>query len=290
MQPSLGVIKADPRDGVLRGRAGAKRWFYQLLALLIGGLIFGIMEIVFFVQKELVAFIVFLVLIGLIGLGLRVFALPCAFLGCDWCPPTVFDLAAGRFEIGGWKGCVFERKTLAGGRVEDLQVFRASVGAKGFDELQAFREASAIQSELPQAADAARECGKAFKQLFAVQRPPADVACGVLAARVRDKMEPVFLSRCAWNLREVQELFRLAQAAREQLGLPETNTPTASSARSVDQAPQTASRNGRTGEEPPPQVVGSAEATSASVAPSAGGARSEKSARVVRFADHAEST
>lgn len=300
MQPSLGVIKADPDDGVLRGRAGAKRWFFQLLALLIVGFIFGIILIVFLVETELIAFIIFLILFGLVGMGLRVFALPCAWLGVDLYPPVVFDLAERRFEIGGWNKCIFERKTLAGDRILDLQVFSSSAGATGFDDFKAFREAGAIESQLPRAADAAHECGQSLKQLFVTERTPAEVACGVLAAKVREKQDPVYLSRCAWNLREVEELCRLARAAREHLGLPETPAPTASEEDNAaeQEAPRPATRNGR--EEPPPQVVGSAEANSASVAPPAGqtstpgslepDARAQKNQRVVRFADPVQST
>jgi len=220
------IFRAGPDDdGIVRGRAGARRWLLQLSGLFLFGFICAATLLSFFLQRRLVSFIAALVTCGLLGLALRLFVQPCAWLGFDWNPPILFNAGAGHLEVRAWEKCMLKTRVVSASTLQDLQVFRASAACASnpcFSELTALHEAAALEKELPHTGDAAREIRLALTQFFATTRPQATVACGLLAAKLQGEEEqPLLLSRCSWSRSGVDELCMLATAARRQLSMPE---------------------------------------------------------------------
>lgn len=221
-----GIFRAGlDEDGILRGGAGARRWLLQMSGLFLLGCICAGTLLAFFLQRRLVPFFATLVAFGLLGLALRVFMQPCAWLGLHWSPPVLFNAGAGYLEVISWEKWSFKTRVVSASTLQDLQVFSASAACASnprFSELTAQQEAAALNKELPRAGDAAREVRLTMTQLFAATKPPATVACGLLAAKLQGEEEqPLLLSRCTWSRSGVDELCMLATAARRQLGMPQ---------------------------------------------------------------------
>mmetsp|Transcript_6808 Transcript_6808/g.18853 ORF Transcript_6808/g.18853 Transcript_6808/m.18853 type:complete len:278 (-) Transcript_6808:46-879(-) len=226
MQPALGILRAAPDDGVLRGRVGAKRWLGLFCGLSVFGcIIFGVC-VASFAERRLVQLIVFLVIGCLVVASFRICFHPCAWMGLDLNLPVVFDLSSDGLEVGVWRQLEYKRHEWQLSDLRDLRVYHAAAdlsadGGASLEDARPLRDAATLASQLPRPRDVLRECGQTFLQLCSAVRPATGVACAFVAAKVVGHEEPVQLSRCAWLLSDVEEAFKLARAARQRAGLPE---------------------------------------------------------------------
>uniref|UniRef100_A0A7S4V4F4 Uncharacterized protein n=1 Tax=Alexandrium monilatum TaxID=311494 RepID=A0A7S4V4F4_9DINO len=229
MQPTLGVLRTAPEDGVLRGRVGAKRWVCQLCIQLLLGFILLVIVIVAFAEVNLVLILVFLILGCLVIAALRTWFYPLAWLGMDQTPPVVFDLGSEKLEVLNLR---HPRRLLALTLLQDVRVYRAEAEFSAdtdvcYANARPLHEAQvrSLDSELPRMGDVVRECGRSLLLCCLASRPPPGVSCALLAAKIktsRGEEEIIQLSRCAWHLRDVESLCELAREVRSRVGLQET--------------------------------------------------------------------
>lgn len=223
MRPLWGAVGPGPKDGMLRGRLGMRRWLRQcglsVVLLLVGaGIFLGC-----FFGESLVGVIVVSVLATLGLVLLRLWQRPLSWIGWRPVPPPIFDLRAdGSLEVGTWGSCMLVRTEWTRDEITDLRIFRIPALGSGGGQPTAIDEENAARMEpdLPRPRDALREmanlCAACGGGAPLQQRP---LAVAFLGASIRGQVTITRLSADASTPRALDELLALARAARHHLGL-----------------------------------------------------------------------